>query len=169
MSDFPPPPVPPAPPAGPGPQSYGEPPLDQPWYGAPFIGAWLRFWKKYVTFSGRASRSEFWWTVLANFIINTVLGILRALLGLPGQHIVTVRGIETMQYGPGALPITILIWLFGVAVIIPTLALYWRRLHDIDRSGWWVLLGLIPLVGAIILIVWFASRSRPEGARFDRH
>ena len=186
MSDVPPPPppVPPTPPQPPippvapppPPPGYGgsvsagvagEPPLGQPWYGAPFIGAWKRYWKKYATFSGRASRSEFWWAYLGNVIIYAVLGLLADLVGLPGSSTTSDSTGFHFHAGPGAIPFIILIWVFGLAVIVPSLAITWRRLHDTGRSGGWFFMYFIPIVGWIFLLVYVLSAPKPEGARFD--
>jgi uncharacterized membrane protein YhaH (DUF805 family) len=56
--------------------------------------------------------------------------------------------------------------IFSLAVLLPSLAVGVRRLHDLDRSGWWLLLSLIPLIGAIVLIVWFVGRGTPGAHRF---
>lgn len=141
----------------------GEPPLDQPYYGAPIGAAAKRFFKKYATFSGRASRSEFWWWTLIAGIVSIVLNII---LGAAGGNTMGTTGGASMS--GGATVVTIITGLWGLATIVPTLALAWRRLHDTNRSGGWYFLGLIPFVGAIILIVWFASVGKPEGQRFDR-
>jgi uncharacterized membrane protein YhaH (DUF805 family) len=141
----------------------GEPPLDQPYYGAPIGAAAKRFFKKYATFSGRASRSEYWWWTLFNVIISVVLNILSLALGGMG---VGQFGTESLPAGAAAINVVGGLW--AIATFIPTLALAWRRLHDTSRSGAWYLLILIPLVGTIILIVWFAGPSKPEGQRFDR-
>lgn len=163
MTQYPPPPA----PAGYNPVPIGEPPLDQPWYGAPFLGAWKRFWKKYATFSGRASRSEFWFAYLGNTIIYFVLGLFAGIVGIPGSTTTTDATGAHYSAGPGAIPFTILIWLFALAVIVPELAIVWRRLHDTGRSGGWFFLVFIPLVGPIILLVFVILPSQPEGARFD--
>ncbi|WIB65644.1 DUF805 domain-containing protein [Curtobacterium sp. MCBD17_040] len=68
----------------------------------------------------------------------------------------------------GGIVIFVISTAWSLATLVPGLALAWRRLHDTNRSGRWYLLLLIPVVGAIILLVWFAGQSRPEGARFDR-
>jgi uncharacterized membrane protein YhaH (DUF805 family) len=161
MTQYPPPPA----PAGYSTAPAGEPPLDQPWYGASFLGAWKRFWKKYATFTGRASLSEFWWTVLANTIVFAILGGLTAVLGLPGST--TDPATNTLHLGGGSIVGMILYWLFGLALIVPMLAIYWRRLHDTGRSGGWWFIVFVPFVGGIILLVFVLLPSRPEGARFD--
>lgn len=94
--------------------------------------------KKYATFSGRASRSEFWFFYLAYWIVTLVLVFISFSL--------------------------MAIW--NLATIIPFYAVSARRLHDIDKSGWFQLFYLIPLVGVIILIVWFATKSDPGKNRY---
>lgn len=137
-------------------------PLDAPLRGASFGQAFVRFWKKYVTFHGRASRSEFWWWFLANAIIGGLLYGFSYTVG--GPTVVTENGVPIIVYGVSHLPYT----LWGLATFIPWLALAWRRLHDTNRSGAWWFIGLVPIVGWIILLVFFALRPDPAGARFDR-
>jgi len=95
--------------------------------------------KKYAVFSGRARRKEYWMFVLFNLIITLVLAL-----------------IERLVSGPG-----ILANLYSLAMLIPGLAVAVRRLHDTNRSGWWILIGLVPIVGVIILIVFQAEDSQP--------
>ena len=101
---------------------------------------------KYAVFSGRARRSEFWWFALFNLLVGIVAGIIDSTAGL--------------QFGDSQNPFTqtgIVASLVSLALLLPGLGVSVRRLHDTGRSGWWVLLGLIPVVGPIILIVWFAG------------
>jgi|TARA_B100000519_G_scaffold13659_1_gene10250 uncharacterized membrane protein YhaH (DUF805 family) len=142
-----------------------SPSLSQPLYGASFGQAFTRFWKKYATFSGRASRSEFWWWYLANIIIVTVLYIITAIGGFAGASIDSATGASAPGplFGVG-IALLVIWWL---AIIVPTLALSWRRLHDTNRSGLFWFLGFIPVVGGIILLVLFVLDSDPAGARFD--
>lgn len=86
---------------------------------------------KYATFKGRACRSEFWWFYLLTLVVALVFG----LFGKVGR-------------------IIDIVW--SIAIIVPSLAVGARRLHDIGKSGWYQLLALIPIVGIIILIVWWA-------------
>lgn len=104
---------------------------------------------KYVTFSGRAVRSEFWWFVLFIFAGNFILGIVDSVLF--GTTVITDTGFEASTNTP------VLSGLFGLATLLPGISVAVRRLHDIDRSGWWYWIILIPLVGFILLIVWFAT------------
>jgi uncharacterized membrane protein YhaH (DUF805 family) len=102
----------------------------------------------YVNFRGRASRSEFWWFQL--FLL--LAGIVAALLDL-----------FTNTNLLGDSPLATLFWL---ATIIPDLAVTVRRLHDTDSSGWWILLGLIPFIGIIVLIVWWCRKGTRGYNRF---
>ncbi len=97
----------------------------------------------YFTFSGRGSRPEFWWFTLAVVLASIAGSIIDAVTGYP-----------------------VLAFLVSLATLIPGLAATVRRLHDTDRSGWWILLAFIPLVGAIILIVWEASAGAPGPNRY---
>lgn len=73
-----------------------------------------------------------------------------------------------MVPGPGMMVGTVLLIIWALAVFVPSLALSVRRLHDTNRSGWMLLLGLIPFVGAIILLVFYVLEANPAGQRFDR-
>ena len=94
---------------------------------------------KFGTFAGRAPRAEYWWFSLFCWIINVVLNIIEA-------------GSRTGAF-------TVISALFGLAIIIPNLAVSVRRLHDLDRTGWWLLLWLLPVIGWIIMLVWMCSRG----------
>jgi uncharacterized membrane protein YhaH (DUF805 family) len=148
------------------PAASAEPPLSQPLYGATLGQAVKRFFTKYATFSGRASRSEYWWWILANVIITTVLYGVLMVLAFSGATIDSATG--TSQPGPlFGLGIAIYaVWY--LATIVPSLAIVWRRLHDTNRSGAFFFLSFIPFVGSIILIVFLVLDTDPAGARFDR-
>ena len=106
---------------------------------------YLAVLKKYAVFSGRAQRAEYWFFVLFNIIISIVLGVLDGVLG-------------TMNAEAG---IGLLGGLYSLAVLIPSIAVGVRRLHDTGRSGWWLLIAFVPLIGAIVLIVFFVMDSQP--------
>lgn len=95
--------------------------------------------QSYAKFDGRSGRAEFWWFFLANLIVAVVLSA----LGRVSTVFIIVYAI------------------YGLALIIPGLAVSIRRLHDINRSGWWVLIALIPLVGAIVLLVFHVKAGDP--------
>ncbi len=102
--------------------------------------------KKYAVFNGRARRKEYWMFVLINLIVSIALGVVDGVLG--------TLSVET---GMGLLG-----GIYSLAVLIPSIAVSIRRLHDTGRSGWWLLLAFIPLVGAIVLIVFFAMEGHAE-------
>ncbi|AUC52195.1 MAG: DUF805 domain-containing protein [Sagittula sp.] len=108
-----------------------------------FGEALSRFFKNYINFEGRSNRGEFWKAWLACFVVSIVANIIDAIIGVP-----------------------ILGGLWSLAIIVPQIAIGARRLHDIDRSGWWQLLVFIPLIGFIILIVWFAKAPENAPNRF---
>ncbi|MBT2550362.1 DUF805 domain-containing protein [Arthrobacter sp. ISL-65] len=142
----------------------GEPPLWAPYYGAPFPVAVRRFFKKYATFSGRASRSEYWWWALAALVIDIIINIITAVGGATGA---TVAANGTAVPGPGAVVGYVLLGIWALGTIVPSLALTARRLHDVNLSGWLVLLVLVPFLGALALLVLTILPSKPEGQRFD--
>ena len=107
---------------------------------------YLTVLRKYAEFSGRARRMEFWMFTLINILISIGLSIIDAIIGT--------------TYGAGS---GILSTIYGLAVLIPSLAVGVRRLHDTGRTGWWLLIGLVPCIGFIVLIVFFAT----EGQRGD--
>ena len=106
---------------------------------------YLQALKKYADFSGRARRREYWFYILFYVIILVVLTICDTIIG------------TTMQ-GAG---LGILTLIYLLAVLIPTLAVTVRRLHDTGRSGWWILIQLVPIVGVFILLYFLVSDSNP--------
>ena len=108
---------------------------------------------KYAQFSGRADRKEFWYFMLFYIVVAIVLSILDGLI-FGGQVAMTNDGFSASSSGP-------LQAVFALGSLIPLLAVTFRRLHDIGKTAWWVLLGLIPLVGTIILIIWYARKGDP--------
>lgn len=107
-----------------------------------------RAFANYANFDGRANRGEFWWWVLATILIGIGLGIIDSVL----------FGVDSN--------VSLLSSLWSLAILVPNLAIGARRLHDIDKSGWWQLIWLIPIVGWILLIVWFAQRGEDRPNRF---
>lgn len=89
---------------------------------------------KYADFSGRASRSEYWWFFLFDTLGFVGLSMINDVLGL----------------------------VFYLATLLPSLAAGARRLHDTDRSGWWLLIGLVPIIGVIVLVVFLVQDSKGE-------
>ncbi|GAA2856008.1 DUF805 domain-containing protein [Paenarthrobacter ilicis] len=139
----------------------GEPPLWAPYYGAPIGAAVQRFFKKYATFSGRASRSEYWWVALVLGVVGLVLQILAGVLGAAGA---TVSASGTATPGPGFVIGMIIYVVFYLAILIPSLSLLVRRLHDGNFSGWLALLVVVPIVVLVLSLL----PSNPAGQRFDQ-
>jgi uncharacterized membrane protein YhaH (DUF805 family) len=115
-----------------------------------------RFFRKYVIFAGRASRSEFWWWTLVSFLVSILLSLLNALLSDGG-----------FQSEDDSLVVTILSGLWTLAIFVPSIALTVRRLHDTNRSGWWYLLNLIPILGSIVVLIFTLLPSDPAGRQYD--
>jgi uncharacterized membrane protein YhaH (DUF805 family) len=101
--------------------------------------------KQYAVFKGRARRKEYWFFILFNLIASVVLTVIDFMTGLLDAE----------------LGIGLLSGLYSLAVLIPSLAVTVRRLHDTDRSGWWLLIGLVPLIGAIVLLVFMLLDGTP--------
>jgi uncharacterized membrane protein YhaH (DUF805 family) len=140
-------------------------PLSAPLYGASLGDAVRRFFGKYATFTGRASRSEYWWWFLVSFLVSSVLQILAFVTGGPGG--LSADGTTVEGPGAGYVIFNIILLIWALATLVPSIALLVRRLHDGNFSGFFAFLGLVPFVGGIILLVLTLLPSKPEGARFD--
>ena len=105
---------------------------------------YLAVLKNYTGFSGRASRTEFWMFALVNFLVVLALWILYAVAHALGFLLVV----------------------YELGVLLPGLAVGFRRLHDTNRSAWWLLIDLIPLIGAIVLLVFFCTDSSPADNQY---
>ena len=131
----------------PGPS--GPAPLHLPQYDATIGQAASRFWRKFAVFSGRASRSEYWWWALIAFVISMVLQLVGSLVSGGGFFLDPAdAGLNIRQVLLPAVPS--LVW--SLATVVPTLAVTVRRLHDTNRSGWWYLLVLPTLVALVPLV-----------------
>lgn len=102
--------------------------------------------QNYCNFSGRSSRSEYWWYSLFTFILGFIIAIFAGILGENAGNALT--GIVYL------------------ALLLPGLGLTVRRLHDINKSGWWILINLIPLVGWIIMLIWLCKDSDPTDNQY---
>jgi len=111
---------------------------------------YLEALKKYAVIDGRARRKEYWFFVLFYIIIVFVLGFIDSM-----------TGIFSNQYGVGLLS-----GIFGLAMIIPSITVAVRRLHDTDRTGWWILIAFIPLIGGIWLLILFVLDSTPGDNKY---
>ncbi len=107
---------------------------------------YIKVLKKYAVFNGRARRKEYWMFVLFNVIFSAILAIIEFAIGMNDWNLLST--------------------IYSLAVLIPSLAVSVRRLHDTDRTGWWIFIGLIPLIGAIILIVFMATEGQPGDNRY---
>lgn len=92
--------------------------------------------ENYANFNGRARRAEYWWFVLANLIVSVVLAVVDSVIGMQ-----------------------ILGGIYSLAVLVPSIAAVVRRLHDVNKSGWFIFIILIPIIGAIWLIVLLATEG----------
>ncbi|SMX46049.1 DUF805 domain-containing protein [Maliponia aquimaris] len=111
------------------------------------VEAFKLFFSNYINFEGRSNRGEYWWAFLAIILVSVVLGV-----------------VDGMLTAGGGMPILGMI--FSLATLVPGIALGVRRLHDIDKSGWWLLIGLVPLVGFLVLIYFFVQPPTPGPNRF---
>ncbi|WP_212748516.1 DUF805 domain-containing protein [Pseudoalteromonas rubra] len=109
------------------------------------MDSYLSVLKNYTEFKGRARRKEYWLFMLCNLIVMIVLGLIDMMLGLYSEE----AGVGLVS------------GLYALAVIIPSIAVGVRRLHDIGRSGWWLLLTFVPLVGPLVLLVFNVMDSKP--------
>jgi uncharacterized membrane protein YhaH (DUF805 family) len=100
--------------------------------------------KNYAVFDGRETRKSYWMFILFNLVIVAVLSFIDSFIGGEELNILTT--------------------IYGLAVLLPTIGIAVRRLHDTERSGWWLLISFVPLVGAIILIVLLALPTKGTGA-----
>ena len=131
---------------------------DAPLYNATVVEAFTRYWRRFATFSGRASRSEYWWMALIGLsvaIITTMIDVVAN--GGFAEANATATGVGDL-----------LSYAWGLATIVPTVALSVRRLHDTNRNGNWIFLGLVPFIGVVILLIFYLGRPNPAGVRFDR-
>ncbi len=118
--------------------------------GGLLMSWYLKVLKNYAGFTGRARRMEYWMFVLFNVIFLIIASILDSLLGI--------------NFGSGAgaaVGVGPIYTIYALAVLIPSIAVAVRRLHDIGKSGWWIFISLIPLVGPIWLLVLYFTDSQP--------
>lgn len=106
------------------------------------IEAYKKFWTNYANFNGRTSLEDYWWVVLCNFIVSCIIGAFYSI---------------SNDFG------SFLSCLYGAATIVPNIAIGVRRLHDINKSGYYYFMILIPLAGPIIFLVYMLSNAINEG------
>ncbi|PLS16066.1 DUF805 domain-containing protein [Bacillus sp. M6-12] len=107
----------------------------------------LKALKNYVGFKGRARRKEYWMFILFSAIISLVLTVIELILGIPA----------------------VLTGLFSLAILLPSLAVTVRRLHDTGRSGWWLLVSLIPLLGSLLILIYTFMDSESGSNQYGQN
>jgi len=119
----------------------------------------------YSIFEGRASRSEYWWPVLPMLVgyilIFSLMGAVMPMADADGQLAPGATGPVILVF-----VVYFVVWIYSVVMTIPLTVLTGRRLHDTNRSAWWILIALIPLIGGIILLVLLALRGTEGPNRF---
>ncbi|WP_285038707.1 DUF805 domain-containing protein [Plantibacter sp. lyk4-40-MEA-4] len=159
--------------------------LTLPLYGATFRQATKRFFKQYANFSGRASLSEYWWSSLLTTLlmlvptllitVGAIMTAVSAAAAAAEERDLSGSGYDFADPGPMGFGVrvlliagVVLLLVAWVALIVPSLAIAWRRLHDAGFPGPYYFLTLVPSVGSIIVLVLMLLPSKPEGQRFDR-
>ena len=159
----------------PGSRATGDPGLNLPWYGIGFGQAVKRVFSKYATFSGRASQGEFWWFYLFNAIIGLGISVLILVAGINWSYLRYsysyhgyysyygpfdfLNGFGTFMYGVDIV--------YGLAVLVPSLAVAVRRLHDINKSGAWWCVIFIPIAGPVWWLILMATETYPGVTQWD--
>ena len=111
------------------------------------VEAYKRFLTNYANFNGRSTRSDYWYVMLANFLIGFVIGFIGRALNIAGVT-------------------NVIATIYMIGTLVPSIAIVVRRLHDINKSGWYYFIALIPLVGLIIMLVFLCSPSVKENNRY---
>lgn len=116
------------------------------------IEAYKKFWSNYANFKNRSTRSDYWYLVLANMLVGFIMGFACGFIdGISGSN----------------LGLTIPV-IYFIAVIVPSIAIVVRRLHDINKSGWYYFVNLIPMVGPAILLVYLCTASVNENNNYGK-
>lgn len=159
--------------------NYGNDPedLSKPLYGATFSQAVVRYFKRYARFSGYSSRSEYWWVYLFNIIVGSVFAVLMSVSFLPMMYALSLAhetpdgALLFPDGGAWALmPLTIIVivlTIYSLATLVPTIALTVRRIRDTGRDWPWIFVGFVPYIGGLLILLLCAqktdmSQHRPE-------
>ncbi|MFC5339034.1 DUF805 domain-containing protein [Leucobacter denitrificans] len=140
--------------------------LSRPLYGASIGQAFVRFFKNYAAFSGRASRSEYWWVALMLFGAWLVLAIIG---GIASEAMYYSSSISYSSISILESMLGFVVFVGWVGIIVPSLAITWRRLHDADLAGPMFFISLVPFFGGIVLLILHALPSKVRGRRFVRN
>jgi uncharacterized membrane protein YhaH (DUF805 family) len=132
--------------------------LTLPLYGATFGQAVSRFFRNYANFSGRASKSEYWWPVLASLVAIFAFSM--------ATSAIAAAAVSDSNLASGVAALVTIVFILGIA--LPSISVSVRRLHDANLSGWMYLLACIPILNYVAWIVIGVLSTNPEGARFDR-
>ncbi len=109
--------------------------------------------KKYAVFKGRANRKEYWYFIFVNFIIVFIVGSIEGY----------TKGLNYVEsYNNSG----IIVIFYGLAVLVPVITVSVRRLHDINKNGWWVLINLIPYIGGIVLLIFMIHKGDSYNNRY---
>ncbi|MCO1655114.1 DUF805 domain-containing protein [Pseudonocardia humida] len=124
------------------------------------MGWYLQTLRRFTDFSGRSRRRELWPFLAVNVVLGAIASAVDAALGFGGYTTVTAPGYAGFTYSPGIIAVVV-----GLVLLVPSLAVEVRRLHDTGRSAWWLLIVLVPLAGVVVLIVfWALEGQRGENA-----
>ena len=133
---------------------------------------YIKVLKNYANFKGRARRKEYWMFVLINFIIYIAFMILIIIIEVI-SGVIYVSDLKIIITSLMTLftvtPFSVILSLYVLAILVPSLAVSVRRLHDIGKSGWFILISLIPIVGSIILLVWACQEGMPEANEYGEN
>lgn len=144
--------------------STSSAPLDRPLPDATPVQAVVRYVRNYAVFTGRASRSEYWWVICFDAIVVLALALPALTLTRASSSIVG----DTTRIGAAGAPFIVLLAVFLLASICPSITIYWRRMHDANLPGTLWFLRLIPSIGDLVCLILALLPSNPAGVRFDR-
>ena len=131
------------------------------------LGAYKSYWTNYFNFKSRTSRKNYWLVVLANFIVSFILSFLLTLIFGNSSDVSSAKTIEElMEVLRNPAGIISLIW--TCVNVIPNISIDVRRLHDVNKSGWFIFINLIPFVGSIIFLVLLLSKSADKDNKYTK-
>lgn len=125
------------------------------------------FFTRYIDFHGRTSRANYWWTVLALAIIYLIIDVLCGLLfskPVVDANATVAEAVKALMLHPT----TIIEGIWDLVIFIPGIAMTVRRLHDINKSGFWIFIDFVPIVGPIVLLIFTILPAVNEGNRFGK-